>query len=204
MTRVIAVDFDGTLVPFNSFPKWVRHLIQRGSFHSPGAALSAISLLAARKARLISHTQFKAHLCRIAGSLDPLNSFGSLLNKQVDWTRLLPIIKRIHAQSEACVCVCSAAPAYYLKAIECTVPFDGAHVLGSRWESGRFVDNFGDNKIRSLIERLGPECNLVATFTDHHDDIPLLRVAKEAYLVKPDRGTISSCMSAGIAFKILS
>jgi phosphoserine phosphatase len=96
----------------------------------------------------------------------------------------------------------SAAPIFYLEHVaeHFGVKFDkvvGTHVCG-----GVLVENYSENKVLALQEIIDVADNVIL-FTDHHMDLPLMRVSHEVFLVNPRRKTVYKADCEGVRYKII-
>lgn len=183
---VLVFDLDGTILPFNSFPRWVLFLIfgaLPGLGWRPRGRLSllAFRMLLLRKLGRLSHNELQRRLqaaCRTAciGYDQPLtNRFEAALQRKVR-RNLLWLLQAIPDEAFDAV-LATAAAAEYAEPLGSRLGF--RHVLATQPE--RDVDdppNVGLAKhdgVMNLLHTLGWNDRPIVLFTDHIDDIPLIR-----------------------------
>ena len=181
---VVVFDLDGTILRCNSFPRWVRHLITGRlpvlSWRQRlGLSLDAMALLVRRKLGRMSHDAF---MRRLQGACQPLgtaamNGFAASLLRQLrpNLTRVLELVR----EGQIDAVLATAAAAEYADWLGARLGF--RHVVAS--PAGRGDNepiNIGEHKlerVQSLLAREGWQDRRLILLTDHHDDLPLIRVS---------------------------
>ena len=185
--KLAVFDFDGTVIDGNSFHMWAWFLFIRNMATRNLADGLAIAISTGmRLARLISHRQWKKLILQKSISATPgdIESFTIRL-----WARVRPqaidaIIR--HKAERLQVVVITAAPLIYLSGIADRLGID-AVIATSIPSSAPFVEMRGDAKPLALFARYGDDAEIAIAYTDHTDDLPLLRRAKRKILVCPTR-----------------
>lgn len=175
--KVIAVDFDGTLLRGNSLRLYLRagvaELLRRGAFGrlARTAWISGLRLL-----RLVSHERLKFSLQALIGRDDPvIQRYRALARGRLN-AGVLELIKK----SGADPVVVSAAFGF---CIEGVVPFP---VLASPPVGPELRGEAKAERLRLYLEE--QEARLEAVVTDSADDLPLLLMpCTRRYLVAPSR-----------------
>jgi len=201
---LVLVDLDGTLVRGNSFHMWLRHMVMDGlRTLSPPARYASRFVIcvyaALRLARVIPHARLK-RACQgvwsraMARSADPeheLNCFLAALMGRVD-PRIAGWLAR--AKDDGAITVLTtAAPGDYALPLARRLGFDGA-VATPRANGGPWSENLREEKERNTaayLRRMRWENKRTILFTDHADDLPLMRSVEEVCLVA-DEGTLSA------------
>jgi phosphoserine phosphatase len=189
---VLIVDLDGTLLRVNSYPRWARRLA-RGAFphlsrpRRLAVAAGAIAVLAARRLRLIGHGHTKAHLqmlWRRATRGDHGESTAQLCDELMAFVRpeLAPLVDAIAAGTVDAVLATAAAEDY---AVGLARRLGFRHVVAeARVPRAARRDPPGERKRAALImllDRLGWRDRPLILFTDHPDDLPLMRCCSPVF-----------------------
>jgi len=196
---LVLVDLDGTLVRGNSFHMWLRHMLTDGlrTLAPPARYTNRFVIFlysALRLGRLISHARLKRVCQRVwdralARSTDPdheLNSFLATLMRRVD-PRISDWVGR--AQDGGAVAVLTtAAPGDYALPLARRLGFDGA-ITTPHANSEAWSENLREEKERNTaayVRHKGWQDKQTRLFTDHVDDLPLMRAVHEVCLVADD------------------
>ncbi|HCY63560.1 MAG TPA: hypothetical protein DHV59_12180 [Oxalobacteraceae bacterium] len=189
--KVVVFDFDGTVIPFNSFRIFLIFLLIslvvkldiKSLFH----LFTSVKLKFLKK---ITHLEFKVRVIAVGEQL----TNGSLM-LFCDFLRMTSRPKILHEMmyyknnESYIVALCTAAPFLYMKHFSSSLGIDVLVAYGDPnlpWQQG--VDNTGQTKLSQLSRILGLEiATLDAMFSDHLDDLPLLQIAKRAVLVSPKK-----------------
>ncbi|HXS41096.1 MAG TPA: haloacid dehalogenase-like hydrolase [Stellaceae bacterium] len=189
---VLIFDLDGTILAVNSFPHWAAY-VARGCFPHLGLgrrariASAAIALLGLRKLGLCDHETLKRRLQHLwqSATLDDggaceLNFIGGL-SRHVR-PELKPILAAVAAGKVDAV-LATAAAADYADALGRSLGF--ADVLATpRSRRPSEPSNRGEHKrdsVMTLLRARGWQDRPRAVFTDHADDLPLIRLCQTLY-----------------------
>lgn len=197
----IVCDFDGTIISKNSFPLWIIFIIKKsilqGNF---GVLFHFIAALIVRKLRIIDHAQFKCILMRKRYPKKYDIEFIFTLKKHLN----LELISRIQETGEGIEkTLSSAAPEKYLLYANEILDIEFNNIIGSSLNGGELFENYGNNKVYSLNKK-GIENNEIIFFTDHHEDIPLMRNSNKVFLVNPSSATLENVNRAGIDYQTIN
>ncbi len=194
---VLILDLDGTVLTENSFPRWTLHLVRARFPHLRALrrwriSATAVAMVAARKLRLIGHQTLKWHLQRLWQTATAGDGGGAerhLVQELVRIARpeLTPVLAAVAARRVDAI-LATAAPEDYADGLGRRLGF--AHVLATqRNRTKPKPDNSGPYKrdaVMSLISGCGWLDRPRVLFTDHADDIPLMRVCQSVYWFGPD------------------
>jgi phosphoserine phosphatase len=192
MRSVMVFDLDGTVLRVNSFPLWAVYLLKARFPHLGPAQRLAISLragwtLAARKAGLIGHETLKWRLQRLwrqATAGDGRAAEREFTRKLQGYVRpeLADVLAAV-ARGQVDAVLATAAAADYAQALGQALGF--SHVLAT--PSGRPAvtpSNVGEHKrdaVLAFLKRQGWQGRPLTLFTDHVDDLPLIRISDTVY-----------------------
>ena len=189
---VLIFDLDGTILAVNSFPHWAAY-VARGRFPHLGLgrraciAAAAVTLLGLRKLGLCDHETLKRrlqHLWQTAtlddGGACELNFIGGL-SRHVR-PELKPVLAAV-ACGRVDAVLATAAAADYADALGRSLGF--ADVLATpRSRRPGEPSNRGERKrdsVMTLLRARGWQDRPLAIFTDHADDLPLIRLCRTLY-----------------------
>ena len=209
---VLVFDLDGTVLRVNSFPYWALFLIA-GSMRGIGAsrrvhlALRAARLVLLRKLRLIDHAALLGGLQRawsaipaaMTGALaDPLQT---MLLRRIR-SNLRPLLQSVASERVDAV-LATAAAGEYAQELGRRIGF--RHVLATPAPGHRAARiNSGDRKratVLAFLERAGWQDRPLVLFTDHIDDLPLMRKSALVCWFGPDARAQEACEEAeGVDF----
>lgn len=205
----IVVDLDGTLVCTNTFKRYIL-FVAKEAIRSGRIDLFVLLgvLVAGRKLRLMSHCRMKYHiLCaterfmsarRIERFVESLEGYA---NRSV--------VDKLHTykkkQGYAWI-LSTAAPVHYASLISQAYGFDYCIATLMPKRNGDWKENVREEKCRRTLALLVEiQAQFYALFTDHYDDLPLLRAGKDInVLVNPSDKTCHLVMAEHIDFMRLS
>jgi phosphoserine phosphatase len=195
-TAVVVFDLDGTILEVNSFPQWVRFLIA-GGLPELGArrrmvlSLRTMSQLLQRKLLRSSHEDFQWRLQRLwqsacrARPCVSLEGFEAALLRHVRPN--LATTLELVAESQIDAVLATAAAEDYATGLGRRLGF--RHVLATRsGRRGGAPANSGERKrqeVLALLRGLGWHERPIILFTDHVDDLPLIRDSSVVYWCGP-------------------
>jgi len=189
---VLILDLDGTVLSVNSYPRWARRLA-RGAFpHLSGfrrfrVAASAAAVLATRRLQLIGHDRTKWRLqtlwlaaTRDDGGASEANLRGELL--AFVRPEFQPILAAVREGAIDAV-LATAAAEEYARGLGQALGF--SYILANRRPpTPRAASSSGQRKCQSVIDFLfaqGWQDRPRILFTDHPDDLPLMRMCQTVY-----------------------
>lgn len=187
---MVVVDLDGTLFPGNTLREYTLYALR----HSPNR-LEIAFWVALRRAKLVSHRRMKWHILKASADLD-CREFVESVYKNLSQ----PVQKLLATFRGAEVVIATAAPERY------SLPL--AKKLGCRCIAtpdaerySEYVENRGEVKLRRVLDLNLP---IRAVVTDHHDDLPLLKLeGVERYLVSPSPETRKRVGEMGIECEVI-
>lgn len=145
--KVVCVDFDGTLIRTNSFPKWILFCLERSIKEMRLLlAVQLVTLLFLRKAMSsLSHVEFK----KMINDLNYPEGWSEYFCKKLykDY-RSHAVFTKIKALDVDKVILTTAAPCCYAKSLAQVFTIKGARleVLCSHLKKQGFFDNYRENK----------------------------------------------------------
>jgi phosphoserine phosphatase len=189
---VLILDLDGTVLTVNSFHHWVLYLARArfphlslfGRLHIAGAT---VALLARRKLGLLRHEAFKWHLQQLwqtATVGDGGVCEKALVRELMRFVRpeLASVLSAIAAGKTDAI-LATAAAGDYATALGRRLGFaDVLATLATR--AATEPSNVGEHKrdaVLRLIAQRGWEDRPRVLFTDHADDLPLIRICDTVY-----------------------
>jgi phosphoserine phosphatase len=193
-TPVVVFDLDGTILRVNSFPRWVLFLIVGrlpglGLYRRMLLSLRTLSLLLRRKLARASHEDFLWRLQDVVRSvcaaLPVMDRFEASLLRQVrpNLAMLLQLVTERRIETV----LATAAPEDYAAGVGRRLGF--RFVLATRANRRRGEPgNSGINKraaVTALFAERGWSGRPVILFTDHADDLPLMRDSIAVYWCGP-------------------
>lgn len=160
---IVIIDLDGTLVPFNTFTRFVKTMVRV----IPSRFPAIISIVAARKLRLITHAAAKQRLLAIAARMPAtaIKDYAALLSRNLDPAVAAYINPTNHT------IIATAAPELYVAPL-CRII--GADAFTATPTGGE--ENAGERKLRSLLDMgivFTPDVTVITD--DTRADAPLLR-----------------------------
>lgn len=184
---VLVIDLDGTILHGNSYHFWVRHLLLGPFSHLSvrerlGLRLQTIRLLASRKLLRWRHARVKGELRRLWAEAVRSDINGAeiaillaCLNADVrSWFK--PVLERVAAGQLDAIAATAAAGEY-------AVPFmrqlGFSEILATTSAPALYEENLGESKahaVAALVQSRGWEERPLLVLTDHHDDLPLIRM----------------------------
>lgn len=202
---VYIFDLDETILSVNSFPRWVVYLV-RGKFGglSPFArlrlSLTTAIILAARKAHLCNHIAAKQRFQTLwseAISHDPqqeaLTTFINTLTKTIR-----PVMQDALNLTKQDAVLATAAAGEYAYALGQTLGFK--HVIATKSRAEGFgAENVRTQKrdnVLAFLEQQGWQNRPRIFFTDHHEDLPLIKVSQRVFWFGKDEDVATLSVEA--------
>lgn len=191
ISDVVVFDLDGTLIKGNSFHLWLLFILMDIALEIPfWTRFMVICDCVGRGLRFYSHADMKRRILWRIGMWHTNKAAHRFVN---DW--LLPKVSQvcvnelaIWQQQGVTLVLATAAPWLYAAEIGRHFGFDA--VEATIWQPNKeFIECKGEEKVRRVIKYL-PLTGLLTAYTDHHDDLPLLKIAKQPVLVNPSGRTM--------------
>lgn len=200
--KIACVDFDGTLIRGNSFPKWILfsliHSLREGRLVF---FLQLFSLLLLRKGvPLLSHVEFKKRVNNLNYSKNWADDFCKKLYKEDISLAVFTQLKKLDVDK---VVVTTAAPCCYAKSLAKQFAFEDVRfdILCSHLQEQDFYDNYREKKKAFTLNHIGD--NEFILFTDHRDDITIARCAKEVFLCNPSPHNRDVYAEEGVQYNLI-
>lgn len=195
---VLILDLDGTVLDANSFPRWVLHMA-RGRFQHAGTARRAaisVSVMAAllqRKLRLLNHAAFKHRMQKVwqKATFDDVEHLAE--HRLVEELRVL-VRPQFHAllndvaRGRVDAVLATAAAGDYAIGLGQSLGFTNILATPVTRDLDR-PDNVGPHKrdaVLDFLTRRGWHNRPLILYTDHTDDLPLMRISNVTYWFGPE------------------
>lgn len=177
------VDLDGTLVDGNTLHEYIKAGFAEVS---PGNKISLAVLAVLRCLKLISHKRMKFSALSLIPPSDGVKK--RFLSK----IKMRPEVKSIINNSDH-VILATAAPDVYIPWL-----WGGAYVATPTENNPDREECRGENKVLAIKKAVENQPYYIDTvITDHHDDLPLMKIAREVILVHPSATTIAAVKMSG-------
>lgn len=208
MKKIAVFDFDGTLIPFNSFKFFCIFII----FFCVAILRfdylwQALNLFYSRKFKNLSHVDFKEKLCDLYMKMgNPFCSFFSKLLIIFLRKDVFLELEKWQSDPEIITILSTAAPSVYALKVGELLKFDMA-IGAFGYSSNEFLihENIGLFKADNLRKHF-PEVEsvrFVVAYSDSRDDIPLFEMSEMKILVYPSEKDIAALDEKNIKYKIL-
>jgi len=202
--NVTVVDLDGTLMCVNTFHKWMQRLfllcLKRGYLFD---MLKLLLIIFLRAIKQIDHAAMKFSILEISQkrvSSSDISHFVNTLHRHVNHH----ILHTRHDGQQIYI-LATAAPRLYAEEIAKRYHFD--YVIATENTSKQpWKENLKETKKENLLKLLAlyaPNSKFVTLYTDHHDDLPLMKIASHTILVNPDNETLRQVQSAHIDYETI-
>jgi phosphoserine phosphatase len=199
MRKIIVCDFDGTLITKNSFPLWIRFLLDESIKNQEVILfIKLLLLLIKRKVFRKTHADFKKALLLLKFPDEYNERFAETLKKYIN----KDLVSILNKQSDSSIVISTAAPIAYAKHLERILPFNVENIFYSEVVNGSLIENYSDYKVKNLVDYYGNGFEFSA-YSDHYEDAPLLLFAKHAYLVEPSQETLDVLNKLNFKYKII-
>ena len=179
MKKINVIDLDKTMIPYDSFRKYIFIFLQDKQF-----SLKIIYLVLLRKIRLLNMAEFKKKIISIVREdskyIKRMDEFSKQIVSDFDDS----ILKEIHSftDSETINILCSASPEDYINRIAKIMSWN---FLCSTLNGDKFLHMYGKQKFESVLEqydRSTYDYNLA--ISDSNSDLELLYMFKEFRLIE--------------------
>ena len=199
---LVIVDLDGTLYSINTFEAWIFFYL-KDSFKSGRWRIASLLIWFSvlRKLRLISHAMLKREVIKLSFDVHEsvLDSFVGLL-KPYQNKYVIAALKAIDAGTNV---LATAAPDFYASKLSGNTDFQMKVMTSSLIDSG-WADCRGFEKIKQITQHVDlGEFDEIIFFTDHFDDIPLMKVSSRVVLVSPSSTTMRLVELEGLVYSVL-
>lgn len=195
--RTVIVDLDGTHYRGNTLHDYLRCALKVRLRHLDPRAASILLQYLLRGLRLISHAKFKEKALRAAVSNEALEDFAARATGKINLA--LKDLLDNERRAGSLVILASAAPEFYIPLL-----WDG-EFTGSQFSPETGLEECrGERKLEKVNELLKNKgaSGIDLAISDHLDDLPLMRAARERILVSPGRRTVEAMRSEGLDFTL--
>ena len=203
MSTLVVVDLDGTLIPGNSFHAWLRYLGRWALVTGRLGLAARLGLECVRRGRRsITHGELKYRVLVLSESVpEPvIDRFARRLVASIRTTVSRAV--RDAAHDGFIVVLATAAPQMYLGALATAI---GAGTAIGTPAPGPdpWRECTGDEKVDRVLAMYEPGAEIAVAFTDHLDDLPLVRRAARSVIVNPDSDSWTAFVSSGASVERL-
>lgn len=207
MRKGVVVDLDGTLLQTNTFKDYIVFVIKEGVHHFKlHIAIFLFFWVLCRKLRLITHETMKYQVLRASQSFmteSRLRSFVSQIETKQNM-KVVKLCQQFHREGYYML-LSTAAPENYVQVLYSDFSFDYYCASLLPQNETQWRENVRDQKKNNTLKILHEEnVSLEIMITDHHDDLPLLKVSKRKnILVSPTVKTIKKLSRFKINYEII-
>lgn len=183
--RLAVFDLDGTLISINSFHLWLRYLLCWAVRRVRILIITQLFWYSAlRLLGVINHIVLKKAILRLSHQV-PIPEriiFGQKLMQYVR-PELLAKMQQ-HKKDGFTVVIATAALDLYLVGFKQLCEVDAILATSSELSSS-WQENLKAQKLHNIRSCYGSDALIVYAYSDHSDDLPLLKAAKYAIVVAP-------------------
>lgn len=182
MKKINVIDLDGTLIPYDSFKKYIFLLIRKCK---PFTALRIYHLILLRVLRLLSNSDFKKAVIRSCREATDYNEALKSFSKQLFGDVRKDILAKIdiHQDGDTINILCSASPIDYCILLAEMLGFE---CLASSFdEKGNFIHCYAEQKLTLLQQNYRSDCFIYNySISDSRSDLPVLMAFNYYTLLK--------------------
>lgn len=197
MLSIVVVDLDGTLIKGNSLHVYIKCGLKKAVLDADIPVLFKIlCALSLRKLRLINHFKMKSIVLK---AIFPCEKIRVDFTKKINGLRRISLLRKLEQDKKEgkTIILATAAPDIYVPWI-----WNGVY-FASEVRNGKLMKECrGEEKalrVRTFADKSKGSVN--AVYTDHYDDIPLMRLSQDkVFLVEPDGNTRTRLEQTDIKF----
>lgn len=203
--KIILIDLDGTFVSINTFHKWMKFLfIEALKKLQLTAVMKIFNIILLRYTKRITHKKMKYMILEISEQI--------ITQKQItDFVHTLaPYVNQelfnITQDNSKTTILATAAPLFYAKSIKELYQFDFVlatdDITHIPWQ-----ENIREEKaknIKKLFDSNKWDFKNTILYTDHYDDMPLMKIVSLTYLLNASEKTKTLTHNANINFEVIS
>lgn len=202
--KYIVVDLDETFIKGNTFHLWLRFLVSKFLIKRLGFTIKILFYVFLRFIRVIKHEKLKREILKLTILKKNEINLDEFVQK-VETLANKDIINKLKNKALNQIWVlATAAPSIYSEVIANRYNFDFCIAtrmnIDSEWKENIREEKF--RNVKKLMDSLHIN-SIDELYTDHSDDIPLMKVARETYLVNPSRETLENVDKAGVKYNVL-
>ena len=193
--NLTVTDLDGTLVRCNTLHVYIRCGVrQMYACKKYLSLVKALTLMALRRLKIISHARMKFGVCRLIDyrDIELRHMFENEIKPNVN-TALVDVLQKNGEH----VLLATAAPDVYVPWI-----WKGDYVATRMDDNYSRLECRGEEKLRRVEEfATAAGLSLCTFYTDHIDDLPLILRSDDPVLVNPDKSTEEYLRRNSIRFR---
>ena len=167
------------------------------------SVIKILNIIFLRLTKNITHREMKFRILKLSEkniSKQQINTFVDTLDVYVNQT----ILTKLQDVSTRTL-LATAAPLLYAQAIKEKYHFND--VIATEYTHvEEWRENIKEEKKKSYLKLLHDKAidpKKVILYSDHHDDLPLMKISDFTYLVHPSKSTKNAAKDANISFKII-
>jgi phosphoserine phosphatase len=173
MKKIVVVDFDKTLLPYDSLRYYVLSRVTIGD-------LRMLSYVFLRKMRLLTKKNFSYLISKHFLKAKDITQFVNRIYQDIDTLILNKVLAYVDNETE--IILLSASPSVYIEAVAQKIGFVG---YGSHLVNGEYLHLCGENKLKFILEKYPTEkYRYVYSISDSEADLPLLNLFEKHELLK--------------------
>lgn len=170
MKQLYAYDFDKTLIPYDSFRRYLWHLMRYRPFN-----VSYLLLL--RKLRIISNVKLKEYVTKLVSSSPTLQQdaklFAESIKQDIYWH---------NKHNEGTILIISASPMVYMKYVVDDIPCE---LLCSDYIDDQYVEMYGKTKAIYLHHYFPiSKYNYIYAMSDSESDLCWMKEFNKYEIIK--------------------
>ena len=192
------IDLDGTLILKNTFHLWLKYLFLKNNIYKSvnkniAMKFHLILFCFLRILKLINHSNFKKLIqkkyseCTIASENEISKNFIEIIYKYIN-SDLCSFIDLENKNYNNCIYIlATAAPEEYAAEISKKINFDYC-LATPKYNDQKWYDNIRFKKtenVEKLLKKINLNLNETILFTDHIDDLSLIRKVKKTFAFYP-------------------
>jgi phosphoserine phosphatase len=188
--KIILIDLDGTFVSVNTFHKWMKFLfVEAFKKFQLLSVINILTIIALRYTKRIDHATMKYRILEISEeriTQEQIRQFVDTLAPYVN-QKLLHIVQ----DCTTTTILATAAPLLYAEGIKEKYHFNfvvaTTNTTASPWQEN--IRDIKAKNIKNLFDEKNLDTKDAILYTDHHDDIPLMKVVSSTYLINASEKT---------------
>jgi len=194
LKKLFVIDLDGTLVKGNSFNFFVTcllmHSLQQKTAYSLYLACKIVFISIMRKLRVFSHNRMKRLLQKIWRyyvTIGHKEILRSKVQNYIDGALRTEVVSFVSDKKTSGdrVIIATAAPEEYVSIIAELIPIIDHFIATPAIISKVWYHNLSEIKWENVSAFIGEDSYYVISFTDHYDDLPLIKNSNKTYLFSP-------------------
>ncbi|MDR3704398.1 MAG: HAD family hydrolase [Paludibacteraceae bacterium] len=164
MKKIVVVDFDKTLLPYDSLRYYVLSRVKIGD-------LRMLCYIFLRKMRFLTKKHFSYLISKHFSNTGDVTEFVNKICQDID-IRILSKVSTYADNNDTEIILLSASPAVYIEEVARKIGFVG---YGSHYINGKYFYLCGENKLKFILEKYPVEkYRYIYSISDSETDLPLL------------------------------